>query len=80
MLLSQARIEVHGALEAARELELELNEERQKLKQQQRVMESEKWRLQEIESDLSAKAQHMNSLVQVSQLYRYCNIFTLINS
>ena len=67
-LLQQARVEVHGALEAARELELELNEERQKLKQQQRMLENEKWRLQEIESDLSVRAQHMDSLVQVGYI------------
>lgn len=59
---------MQGALEAARSAEMQAVEERRRLKEKERALDSERWKLQEMEEDLVARAQHLDRLMQVSFL------------
>lgn len=55
-------------MEAARSAEIQAVEERRRLKEKERVLDTERWKLQEMEEDLVARAQHLDRLMQVSSL------------
>lgn len=60
-------------MEAARSAEIQAVEERRRLKEKERALDTERWKLQEMEEDLAARAQHLDRLMQVSSL-RYQNL------
>lgn len=60
-------------MEAARSAEIQAVEERRRLKEKERTLDTERWKLQEMEEDLVARAQHLDRLMQVSFL-RYQNL------
>lgn len=60
-------------MEAARSAEIQAVEERRRLKEKERTLDTERWKLQEMEEDLVARAQHLDRLMQVSSL-RYQNL------
>lgn len=55
-------------MEAARSAEIQAVEERRRLKEKERALDTERWKLQEMEEDLVARAQHLDRLMQVSSL------------
>lgn len=55
-------------MEAARSAEIQAVEERHRLKEKERALDTERWKLQEMEEDLVARAQHLDRLMQVSPL------------
>lgn len=55
-------------MEAARSAEIQAVEERRRLKENERALDAERWKLQEMEEDLVARAQHLDRLMQVSSL------------
>ncbi|XP_054260472.1 trichohyalin-like [Macrosteles quadrilineatus] len=63
----QSKAEVHGALEAARDAELQVVEERRKLREKERLLDTERWRVKEMEEDLTARAEHLDRLTQLSE-------------
>ncbi|XP_046663701.1 calponin homology domain-containing protein DDB_G0272472-like isoform X2 [Homalodisca vitripennis] len=63
----QAKAEVHGALEAARTVEAEAVEERRRLRERERLLETQRWKLREIEEDLAAKSDYFDRVVQAAQ-------------
>lgn len=60
-------------MEAARSAEIQAVEERRRLKEKERALDTERWKLQEMEEDLVARAQHLDRLMQVSFL-QYQNL------
>lgn len=60
-------------MEAARSAEIQAVEERRRLKEKERALDTERWKLQEMEEDLVARAQHLDRLMQVSSL-QYQNL------
>lgn len=52
-------------METARSAELQANEERNRLREQERSLDNYRWKLKEMEEDLVARAEHLDRLMQV---------------
>ncbi|RZF33502.1 hypothetical protein LSTR_LSTR010158 [Laodelphax striatellus] len=73
----QAKGEMEGALAAAKEVRSKVEEDKQKLHQQQVNLEAEKWRLQELETELTNKQQHIEHLIKCSEAQRKEGVMAL---
>ncbi|XP_039285659.1 fas-binding factor 1 [Nilaparvata lugens] len=73
----QAKGEMEGALAAAKEVRCKVEEDKQKLHQQQINLEAEKWRLQELETELTNKQQHIEHLIKLSETQRKEGVMAL---
>ncbi|XP_075225492.1 fas-binding factor 1 twitchy isoform X2 [Lycorma delicatula] len=68
--LVQARAEVEGAMNAAKEERFKTEEEKRKLKEQKLLFETERWKLKEWEHEILIKTQHFEDTIKVAEARR----------